>query len=696
MHASQSQSFLRLCRLSLGFIMASTAPVVLGGGIQALDLGSMDVTGENQGLAGNPQASSSGTVTHEQIENRPVLRPGELLEVVPGLIVTQHSGDGKANQYFLRGFNLDHGTDMAGYVNDVPVNLPTHGHGQGYLDLNWLIPELVQKLQYKKGPYYAEEGDFSSAGVVRLDYYKALPEAIYKVEAGSYDYRRALAADSNKVGKGDLLYAFEYGFKNGPWDLPEDNSKYNGFLRYSLGDDLNGSSFSLQAYSAEWDATDQIPQNAIDNGLLSKWGNVDPTDGGKTGRNTFEYQWWSNDAQTSRRASVYWVNERLDLYSNFLYFLPEADGGYKNGDTVGNQIGQIDRRDYYGINTSYSRFSSLFGHDAENTVGFDIRYDDIPEVALQHTEARVLQDLIRQDSVKETRYSLYGENDTRWQPWFRTVAGLRYDFFDFSVDSNLDANTGDVTDGLAQPKLSMIFGPWDKTEYFVNAGVGIHSNDARGVTTHIDPNDGVTPVDPATPVVRSKGVDVGVRTAIIPKVQMALTFWVLNLDSELAFSGDGGTAEAGDPSRRHGVEFSTYYRPISWIIADLDIAHTHAEFENGDHIEGAVEGVISGGVTVDHPNGVFGGLRVRYLGPRPLTADNSVRADGFTVVNGAVGYHVDKTWSVALQGLNLFDAEGDDIAYYYTYAYPQGNTEDGVTTHPVEPRQVRVAVTAQF
>jgi hypothetical protein len=693
---------LTLCRVRqtalVTFATALCVPTAWAGGIQALDLGSMDVTGQNQGLAGNPTSSTVGTVTNEQIQYRPELRPGELLEVVPGLIVTQHSGDGKANQYFMRGFNLDHGTDLAGYVNDVPVNMPTHAHGQGYLDVNWLIPELVQTMQYRKGPYYAEEGDFASAGAVHVDYYKVLPQSIYSATKGSFDYNRLLAADSQKVGNGHLLYALEYSFYDGPWDLPQGYRKYNGVLRYSTGDDLNGSSFTFMGYSATWNATDQIPQNAIDNGLLSRWGCVDCSDGGKTGRNTYEYQWWRNDAQTSRRLTAYAVHERLNLWSNFLYFLPDTQGGYTNGQNVGNQIEQVDRRDYYGLNGSYSRFDSLFGHDSENTIGFQVRYDNIPMVALIHTQDRMPLETIRQDSVNETRYSAYVSNDTRWLSWLRTVAGVRGDFFDFSVGSDLAANSGDVTEGVAQPKLSMIFGPWYKTEYFVNVGMGIHSNDARGVTTHVDPTTGDA-VDPATPVVRSRGIDLGVRTAIIPKVQMALSLWALNLDSELAFSGDGGTVEAGSPSRRVGLEFSTYYRPVSWLIADIDIAETRARYNDnpdGAYIAGAVEGVVSGGVTVDHPVGVFGGLRVRYLGPRPLIEDNSVRAKGFTVVNGQVGYHVNKTWSMAVEGLNLFDTRADDIAYFYTYAFPQGNTEDGVTTHPVEPRQVRFTVTAHL
>jgi len=687
-----------LCLFITSIIIAGTSGA-MAGGIQALDLGSMDVTGTNQGLAGNPPSSTVGTVTNEQIQYRPELRPGELLEVVPGLIVTQHSGDGKANQYFLRGFNLDHGTDLAGYVNDVPINLPSHAHGQGYMDLNWMIPELVQSMQYKKGPYYAEEGDFASAGSVHIDYFNVLPQSIYKLTVGTFDYRRLLAADSRKVAGGTLLYAFEYGFYNGPWDLHEGSRKYNGVLRYSTGDNLNGSSFTFMGYSTTWNATDQIPQNAIDNGLLSRWGNVDPTDGGATGRNTYEYQWWRNDAQTSKRITVYGVHERLNLWSNFLYFLPEAEGGYKNGGTVGDQIEQVDRRDYYGAKGSYSRFTSLFGHDSENTIGFQVRYDNIPMLALIHTQDRAPLETIRRDSVNETRYSAYVKNDTRWLPWFRTVAALRGDFFDFSVGSDLPANSGNVTKGVPEPKLSMIFGPWYKTEYYVNVGMGIHSNDARGVTTHVDPNDGTTPVDPATPVARSRGIDLGLRTAIIPKVQMALSLWALNLDSELAFSGDGGTVEAGSPSRRMGVEFSTYYRPVSWVIADLDVAETHARYKDnpaGRYIPGAVEGVVSGGVTVDHPIGVFGGLRVRYLGPRPLVEDNSVRSKGFTVVNAQVGYHINKTWSVAAEGLNLFNTTADDIAYYYTYAFPQGNTEDGVTIHPVEPRQVRFTVTAHL
>ncbi len=454
---------------------------------------------------------------------------------------------------------------------------------------------------------------------MHIDYFNTLPQGIFRAEKGMYDFNRLLAADSTPVAQGHVLYALEYAYKNGPWDLPEGYRKYNGFLRYSQGDELNGMNISFQGYSSKWAATDEVPLSAIEQGTIGRFGYVDPTDGGKTDRNTVSLRWWRNDALTSKRVTLYAVHEHLNLYSNFSYYLPEADGGYKNGATVGDQIEQVDRRDYYGFRGSYSRLSSLFGFDSENTVGLHIRYDDIPQVALYHTSQRARLETIVNDSVNETRYSLYAKNDTRWTQWLRTIAGVRTDIFDFSVGANIPANSGTVVKGVVEPKLSMIFGPWSKTEYYLNMGQGIHSNDARGVLTKVDPSNGQA-ATPATPVVRSRGMDLGLRTAIIPKVQMALSLWALNLDSELVFSGDGGTTEASYPSRRLGFEFSTYYRPLPWLIADLDVADTRARYKDnpaGRYIPNAVEGVISGGVSVNHATGVFGGLRVRYIGPRP-------------------------------------------------------------------------------
>lgn len=710
----------RVCRIARGVglllpLIGLTGPASAGG-VQALNLPSMQVTGQSSGLVGNPPSASVGTVTYQQLENRPILRPGELLEVVPGLIVTQHSGDGKANQYFMRGFNLDHGTDLAGYVNGIPVNLPSHAHGQGYMDLNWMIPELVQSIKYKKGPYYAEEGNFASAGSIHINYFKTMPQGIYRLEKGMYDYNRALAADSTKVGPGTFLYGFEYAYKNGPWDLPEGYRKYNGFLRYSLGDELNGMSFSFQGYNSSWHATDQVPEAAIQQGLISRYGNIDPTDGGHTGRNSLEFQLWRNSAQVSKRLTVYWVRYWLDLYSDFTFYLPYADGGYPGGATLGNQIWQGDRRDYMGMHGSYTRLASLFGYNTENTVGVQIRYDDIPTSILAHTSKRqlVTDGVFIDDNVNETRYSLYAKSNTHWTPWFRTILGLRGDFFDFSVGSNAVngmalgtglavpetavANRGTVLQGVFEPKLSMIFGPWSKTEYYVNLGEGIHTNDARGAVTTMDPVSGQS-VSPDTAVVKSKGLDLGMRTAIIPKVQMALSLWALNLASELQFDGDGGTTEASYPSRRMGFEFSTYYRPLPWLIADLDIADTRARYKDnpaGRYIPNAVEGVISGGVTVNRPTGVFGGLRVRYIGPRPLNEAGNVKSSDFTVLNAQVGYHITKALSATVQVLNLLDSKANNIAYYYTYALKGQAPQTGTVVHPIEPRQLRFMLTMRL
>src|SRR5499426_3181998 len=285
------------------------------------------VTGRADDLVGIAGSASEGRVGQAQFETRPLLRPGEVLEVVPGVAVTQHSGSGKANQYFLRGFNLDHGTDFSSFVDGVPVNLPTHAHGQGYMDLNWLIPELIDYVTFRKGPYYTDVGDFSSAGTAAFHLVKTLPTGLAQVGVGQDDYYRVLVAQTPKIGPGYLLYAFEANFYNGPWDHNEHVHKFNGVLKYSLTSGPSTFSLGFVAYSNTWDSTDQIPQRAVDQGLISRLGAIDPSDGGRTQRFSLYSEWSRKSDKSLTQANAYLIYCRLRLFSNFTFFLDDPDNG---------------------------------------------------------------------------------------------------------------------------------------------------------------------------------------------------------------------------------------------------------------------------------------------------------------------------------------------------------------------------------
>lgn len=662
----------------------------------------VNVIGHYETAVGSSDAASEGGVTSKRIETRPLLRTGEVIELVPGMIVTQHSGDGKANQYFLRGYNLDHGTDFAIWVDGMPVNMPTHGHGQGYADINFMIPELISKLGFRKGPYYAEEGDFSSAGVARIRYFDKMPASIANITLGSNNFKRGVFANSSDLGRGTLLYALEAATANGPWELEQKLKKLNGVLRYTQGTEREGFNVALMGYDSQWNATDQIPQRAVDQGLVGRYGNLDPTNGGKTSRYSLSFSGRTPWRSGGLQADAYMIRYALDLWSNFTYFLDNP--------VTGDQFQQSDRRTVYGFNPSYAFATPFAGFDSITTIGMQTRHDAIDRVGLYGSDARQVLSTTRQDKVSQTSIGLYLQNSTQWLPWFRTLLGARTDHYRFDVNSNIPDNAGKRTDTMVSPKMSLIFGPWAKTEFFVNAGRGFHSNDARGTTIRVDPTNPTLPVDRVNPLVRTRGAELGIRTAIIDNVESSIAFWTLKQDSELLFVGDAGTTEASRPSQRTGIEWINYARPTDWLLVDAELSVTRARFSNddpaGNRIPGAVDRVATLGFTVDGLGPWFGALQFRHFGPRPLIEDNSVRSQSTTIANLRTGYQIDKNLRVHVDILNLLNSRRDDITYYYgscmrneVGVVPECTGGDGVNDrhfHPVESRQLRVSLIGRF
>ena len=684
------------CAIVLAATFGGHAPAV-----QAQQtLAPVEVRGNYLNSVGSSDAASGGVVTSRLIESRPTLRPGEVLEFVPGLIVTQHSGDGKANQYFLRGFNLDHGTDFATYVDGMPVNMPSHAHGQGYSDLNWLIPELVTRIRYRKGPYYAEEGDFASAGSARIDLFGALPRGIASLTLGQDRYVRALVTDSAPLAGGSLLYAIEAAHNDGPWQNPEKFHRLNGVLRYSFGNPDARSTLTAMAYTAGWNATDQIPQRAVDSGLIGRFGTLDPSDGGNTDRYSLSFQTERNLADGEFRFNAYAIRSKLNLYSNFTYFLEhpiDLDPTQIDGD----QFEQAEQRSVYGLATSRTWRTTLGPADSVNTVGLQLRHDRVDPLGLYATVRRNRAATTQESRVRETSVGLYAENSTQWLPWLRSIAGLRGDRFWFDVTSSIPANSGSRSDSIVSPKLSLVFGPWRKTEYFLNYGWGFHSNDARGTTATVTAKTG-EPVDPVTPLVRSKGAEIGIRTEIVPGLQSSLALWQLKLGSELVFVGDAGETEPSRASRRRGVEWNNHYRATPWLLLDADLAVSNARFTEvdpaGDRIPGAIDKVASLGATVLDLGPWFGHFQLRYFGPRPLVEDDSQRSRSTTLAYLRVGYKIAPNVKLALDVFNLFDRRASDIDYFYTSRLKgePARGADDIHFHPVEPRRFRLTLTGNF
>jgi hypothetical protein len=575
----------------------------------------------------------------------------------------------------------------------MPVNMPTHGHGQGYADINFLIPELVQSVNVRKGPYFADQGDFASAGAVAIDYVNRLPKNIVELTFGSFGYRRALAAGSTAVGAGALLAAFESVGHNGPWDVPDNVRKLNGVLRYSQGTATDGFTLSAMAYSNGWNSTDQVAQRALDQGLIGRFGSLDPTDGGVSSRFSLSSNWAQSGEYGQTKVNGYLINSSLRLYNNFTYFLDDP----LNGD----QFSQMDRRTVYGLNASHAFDVRVGGIETQTRVGLQTRGDGI-RVGLFKTLQRETLSTVREDSVREGNVGLWADTTARWTDWLRTTVGIREDYFAGRVLSDTPENSGHAQASMTSPKAGIVLGPWYKTEFYGNAGYGLHSNDIRGTTITVDPIDKVTPQDRVPLLVRSKGAELGIRTKAIEGLTSSLVAFVLDFDSELLFVGDAGTTEASRPSRRIGVEWTNRYQALPWMQLDLDVAYNRASFIDfdpaGNFIPGAPAWVAGGGVTFGGESGWFGALRGRYFGPRPLIEDDSVRSQASMIFNARAGYKFDNGLRLQLDVLNLLDARINQIEYYYLSRLP-GEPISGVAdrhVHPAEPLAVRLTLAGRF
>ncbi len=634
-------------------------------------------------LIGEAKAGSEGIVGYSDFEFRPLSRVGELVEVIPGLVATQHSGTGKANQYFLRGFNLDHGTDFAVHFDGAPVNFRTHGHGQGYLDINFIIPEIIERVEYRKGPYYADVGDFSAAGTATFKTYDRLDRSFGEATIGSDGYRRGLAAASIEAGGGDLLLAGEATFTDSPYELDEELKKFNGFVKFS--DSAGGVDYSasLSAYDASWKSTDQIALRAVQSGQISRLGFIDPDVGGRTTRIAFNSEATAGGLSLSAYALYY----DFALFSNFTYFASDP----VNGD----EFEQRDERVMAGGSAVQAFDTSLGGRPATFRLGGDVRYDDIFNVALYNTAARQRFNTIRDDEVKELSLGGFADLQVSLTDRLRANAGVRGDFYRYDVVSLLDANSGDGSDAILSPSAGLAFLATDSLEFYANYGRGFHSNDVRGAATTLDPVT-LTPVDPVDVLVRSEGAEIGARFERGAFNATLVGFW-LDLASELVFVGDAGTTEPNDGSRRFGAEFSAFLQAADWLVLDATAAYTDARLRNvapgEDRIPQSVPTVFGGGVTVAPLEGLTATIRVRYFSKAPLIEDGSVFSEPTTVVNFGAYYDLGRRVRLSLDVLNLLDTKDADITYFYESRLAgEPRPVADIHLHPIEPRQFRGAI----
>lgn len=628
-----------------------------------------------------PQMASQMVISGENLNSRPVTEPAQILEAAPGLAVVQHSGSGKANQYYLRGYNLDHGTDMATFWDDVPINLPTNAHGQGYTDLNFMIPETVSGLEVRKGPYWADVGDFDNAGALNISLRDSVDRPIQSVTVGSFGYDRLLNLGSVKIDGGSLLYAGEFNTYDGPWATPEDVRKFNGLLRYTQGTATDGFSVTAVGYANNWNSSDQVALRAITTGQIGLYGEIDPTDGGDTNRFMLSTRFAHSDDTGMWKANAYAVKYTMDLFNNF--------GWFTNNPVLGDQFHQSDNRIYSGAGVSRTFDGSLFSLPSQTVFGVQTRDDSI-EVGLTNTFHRQFLSNTLVDHVNEGNVGIYAQNTTHWTDWWRTTLGLREDYFTASVNSTLQpANSGNPSAAMTNPKFTTTFGPFAKTEFFLGTGLGYHSNDARGVTATEVPGDPSTPQSPTPFLTRTAGAEIGARTKIVPALDSSISLFYLHQDSELIFDGDTGTTVPGPPSLRTGIEITNNYQPKPWLRLDADVAFTRARFVGFDTAQeqlyeslagfpqaqiGNAPGnlvpeapwmIASAGITLGEQTGWFSTLRWRYISDRPLTEDGVFQSPPINVINGRVGYRFANGWRIQLDALNLLNSTSYNASYAY-------------------------------
>jgi outer membrane receptor protein involved in Fe transport len=703
-------------------LMAGTARAAAddAGAASAPQVSEVVVTASRVDLLGTAATASQGSVTQTELSLRPVYRVGQLLESTPGLVVTAHSGEGKANQYLVRGFNLDHGTDIANFVDDMPVNRPTNTHGQGYSDVNFEIPELAQGLDYTKGPYYAAVGDFGAVVSTHLKLADEVPGQV-AIAAGSFGIYNGLIAGTHHFSDDDrLVGGLYYGHVDGPFDHPDNFRKLAGELRYSHGDAAEGYSLTALYYKGDGNFTTDQPLRAIQQGLISRFGTLDPTDGSSSERLSLSGHLGAAGEAWKVSVSVYAIHARMTLWNDFTHLLDDPLRGdqeaqHETRDTVGGQ----------GALVLYQTFGTI---ENDLTLGLQARADRA-YVDRRHTQARRVLDYceVQQpdgpampipatngactaDLVHLLDLGPYVEDTTRWTPWLRTIVGLREEYYQARDHSLISGFSGSGHQSLLQPKASIVLGPFHQTELYVSAGRGFHSDDVRGVLGTV-PLVGVPGLAGKTAFLApATGEEVGLRTSIIPKLAVQIAVFQEDFQSELTYNADVGQDEASAPSRRQGIEISGEYRPIPWLELNADLAFSKARYRadaatlasfglGGRFIADAPAFIGSFGVLVDNLGPWFGGLQWRRLGKYPISDGEEFPQDrGYSEVNLDVGYRFNPHLKAQLTVFNLTNTRADSAAYFYA-ARLHGEPAEGINdvqVHPLEPISAVAKVTYAF
>lgn len=591
------------------------------------------------------------------IKMRDMTNSQEILRMVPGLFIGQHAGGGKAEQLFLRGFDIDHGTDINITVDGMPVNMVSHAHGPGYADLHFLIPELIENVSFKKGPYYAEKGNMATAGYVDFRTKSTLLSDMIKVETGQFNTYRTVGMMnllSERMAKKEqhAFIATEYMYTRGYFDHPQNFKRLNIFGKYrgKIGEN-NELNLSASAFSSKWKASGQIPERALQSGLIGYFGAIDPNEGGNTARTNINAQLQTNLGNASFiKNQVYYTHYDFRLYSNFTFFL--------NDDVDGDQVRQKEKRDLFGYNGSYTHTAYAGDKKLTTGIGIGFRFDKTTNSELSRTKNRdIVIQPVKLGDISEWNTGIWLNETIRWNERFSINAGIRWDRFDVGYKDKLNNDKlMNASAGILSPKLNFYYQLNDKTKVYLSTGRGFHSNDTRVVV-----QTGGKEILPA-----AYGTDLGVIWKPVPQLLLQAAAWYLKLDQEFIYVGDEGIVEPGGRSRRLGADLSIRYQPVKWLFVDLDANYSNGratqEMKGKDYLPLAPVFTSIGGLTYKNPIGLHASLRYRYMGDRPANEDNSTVAKGYFVTDAVVSYER-KRFAIGISAQNLFDVRWKETQF---------------------------------
>ncbi|GAB1451825.1 TonB-dependent receptor [Draconibacterium sp.] len=601
----------------------------------------------------SPEVNALNMISAIDIQTNPVNSSQDILRQIPGLVIGQHAGGGKAEQMFLRGFDIDHGTDIAITADGLPVNMVSHAHGQGYADLHFVIPETIENIDFGKGPYYADKGNFNTAGYVNFNSKRSLENSVIKLEKGQFNTSRILGMfDIANNEKNQSYMATEYLSTDGAFESPQNFNRINLFGKYTANVTASDKiSLTASSFTSKWDASGQVPQRAVDAGLITRFGAIDDTEGGNTSRTNILLNYDKYiDKNSFIKNRVFYSNYDFELYSNFTFFLE---------DTVnGDQIRQKENRAIYGLNSEYNRSFSSDKFDGNWQAGISLRNDQSQNNELSHTVNRseTLDPMMLGD-INETNYAAYFNVKFDIGKWTINPA-LRVDYFDFQYNDALqtDYKTQSSTKAIVSPKLNILHHFSPDLQFYLKGGKGFHSNDTRVVVAQNGKK-----ILPA-----AYGFDAGILWKPIPQLLVNTAYWYLFLEQEFVYVGDAGIVEPSGKTKRHGLDLSVRYQLLDWLFWNMDANYTHAraieENAGEDYIPLAPDFTLTTGLNVIHPSGIYGGLNLRHINDRPANEDNSIIAKGYTVVDFNVGYPWRKL-DFGIQIQNLLNTEWNETQF---------------------------------